>query len=122
MSACAEDAVPARALPESGPSAALPAREAAVAGAIARITKATCDREESCNAVGPGATFGSRPACEGAVKVKYGRDLSTSMCPGGLDAEALGACLDSIEAGECSEPGDTVGRTGMCAIKSICIR
>jgi len=109
-------------VPDSGPAGSPQAREQAVAGVLDRITKATCDREQSCNTIGPGATFGSRQECQDTVRAKYARDLSVASCPGGMDKNALDDCLTSLDAGQCSGPGDSITRDASCSTKSICLR
>lgn len=103
----------------SGPN---DARERAVTAVVERIAGATCDREQSCNTIGPGATFASREDCMTAVRAKYGKDLSLSMCPGGIDSGPLDDCVKSLDAGQCSQPGDAITRSATCPVKAMCIK
>ena len=91
-------------------------------GVIDHIATATCDREQSCGTIGPGAYFASREVCMQSVRDKYGPKLSFSMCPGGLDDKAVNACVESLKANECSTPGDTIARMGKCSASDLCMK
>lgn len=121
---CVQEGVvaPSVAVPDSGPTSTTEAREHAVAGVVDRIARATCDREQSCNTIGPGATFGSLEDCRDTIRTKYAKELSASECPGGIDKSALDDCLGSLDSGQCSGPGDEITRAATCSTKSMCLK
>jgi len=124
LSGCVEEgpAGPRAAVPGTGATGSNEARSSAMAGVLDRISAATCDREQSCNTIGPGATFPSREVCVATIQDKYGKDLSVGMCPGGIDGAALDDCLKSLEAGQCSGTADTISRSASCPVKAMCIK
>lgn len=120
---CADETPAARTpIPGSVHQNPMPARVEAHRQAIARITTAICDREQSCGTIGPGAYFGSREECQRTVSEKYTKELGAEACPDGLDQGSLDACLGSIEATECVQPGDAITRSARCPTSSICMK
>jgi Family of unknown function (DUF6184) len=109
-------------VPDTAPGGSPEAREHAVAGVLDRIVKASCDREQSCSTIGPGATFGSLQECQNTFHAKYAKELSVGNCPGGIDDGGLKDCLTSLDAGQCSGPEDSITRSATCSTKSICIK
>jgi hypothetical protein len=109
-------------VPDSGPGGSPAVRDRAVADVVERIATSSCDREQSCSTIGPGATFGSRQECQNTFRAKYAKELSVSSCPGGIDKGGLDDCLSSLEAGQCSGTADVISRAATCSTKSMCIR
>jgi hypothetical protein len=91
-------------------------------GVVFRIVEATCDREQSCGSVGPGAYFHSREECTANIRARTVRGLNPQSCPGGVDQGVLEACLESLQAGECTAAGETVVRASSCAPSDLCLR
>jgi len=109
-------------VPESGPGGSPDVRQHVIADVIDRIAKASCDREQSCNTIGPGATFGSTQECLSTFHAKYARELSAGNCPGGIDKGGLDDCISSFEASQCGGPDEAITRTATCSTKSLCIK
>jgi hypothetical protein len=109
-------------VPDSGPGGSPQVREHAMTDVLDRIAKASCDREQSCSTIGPGATFGSLQECLNTFHVKYAKELSVGNCPGGIDKGGLEDCLSSLDAGQCSGTADSISRSATCSTKSICIK
>jgi hypothetical protein len=122
LAGCVQEGTVPRIVPDSGPAGSPEARERAMGGVLDRIVKATCDREQSCNTIGPGATFGSRQECENDARGKYAKDLNVANCPGGIDQGGYEDCLTSLDSGQCSGPGDSITRGATCSTKSICVK
>ncbi len=89
---------------------------------VARIVDATCEREQSCGSVGPGAYFHSRAECAESIRVRTLRGLNPQSCPGGVDHGVLDECIESLRAGECGAAGDTVVRASRCDASDLCLR
>jgi hypothetical protein len=98
------------------------AQAAADARLVERIASATCDREQSCGTIGPGAYFPSREECMRTVRDKTSATLNASQCPNGIDLKALEACLTSLEANQCAQPGDAITRAARCPAESLCMK
>ena len=98
------------------------AQAAADTRVIERIAAATCEREESCHTIGPGASFANREACMGAVREKTRQTLNPAQSPGGIDQKALEDCLGSLDANHCTQPGDEITRAAQCSAHSLCIK
>jgi hypothetical protein len=98
------------------------AQAAADTRVIERIADATCDREQSCGTIGPGAYFPSREECMLTLREKTRQTLNPSQCPGGIDQKSLDECLASLEANQCAQPGDAITRAAQCPARSLCIK
>jgi hypothetical protein len=98
------------------------AQAAADERVIERIADATCDREQSCNTIGPGAYFASREECMNTVREKTRQTLSPTQCPGGILQKALDNCLASLVANQCAQPGDEITRAAQCPARLLCIK
>ncbi len=123
LAGCMQEGATAPSLvPDSGPGGSPAVRDRAMADVVERIAAASCDREQSCSTIGPGATFGSRQECQNTFRAKYGKELSVSSCPGGIDKGGVDDCLSSLEAGQCSGTADVISRAATCSTKSMCIR
>jgi hypothetical protein len=120
---CAEEGAGARA-PVSGTDPTWPpaVRDPAWEEALGKIANATCDREQSCGTIGPGAYFKTREECLTTARAKTVRGVSQVDCPGGIDRAAFQRCLDSLEAGQCASASDAITRTARCDASDLCIR
>jgi hypothetical protein len=98
------------------------AQAAAMTRVIETIAGGTCDREQSCGTIGPGAYFGTRDDCMTAVRDKTSKAISPSMCPGGIDLKSVEKCLASLEANQCVGPGDAITRAARCAPDDLCMK
>jgi len=87
----------------------------------ARIANATCDREQSCGTIGPGAFFKSREECFALFHDRTAKGVNQGACPGGVSSAGLDACLSSLAASECSQPGDAITRTAKCDPVDLCV-
>ncbi len=59
-------------------------------------------------------------SCVNEIRGKGDNDLTTSACPGGIDAARLQACLDEVRIERCDNPLDTVGRLSARRVDSLC--
>jgi hypothetical protein len=100
-----------------------PRAQAAADGRIVeRIAEATCDREQSCGTIGPGAYFETRDLCLKSVREKTSGTLNAVQCPGGIDLKAFQSCLTSLEASQCAQPGDAITRAARCPPADLCLK
>jgi hypothetical protein len=128
LAACASNNPP----PPNAPQPLVPGTEPA-AGAmeqqaatddevVASIADARCDREASCNRVGPGAHYRNRDDCVHQNRQSLRTDLNSARCPGGIGEAGLTQCVKSLENGQCSAPGQDTGVTSHCKLDSMCMR
>jgi hypothetical protein len=89
---------------------------------LARIANATCDREQSCGTIGPGAFFKSREECFALFRERTAKGVNQGACPGGISSAGLRQCLASLDASECSQPGDAITRSAKCDAADLCVR
>jgi hypothetical protein len=88
---------------------------------VERVANAHCDRSQSCNRIGPGATYRDRADCVSRVGAAVSKDLNASRCPGGIGERALAQCVKSLHEGECDAPGEEYGNISHCKLDSLCI-
>jgi hypothetical protein len=88
---------------------------------IARIANATCDREQSCGTIGPGAFFKSREECVAFFTQRTEKSVNEQACGGGVSSAGLDRCLSSLTASECSQPGDAITRSAKCEAADLCV-
>ena len=123
VTGCADEGPqPRTPYPLTDPQPQAHAQSAADGRVIERIVAATCDREQSCGTIGPGAYFGTRDECTRVVRDKTRTSLNASQCPGGIDLRALESCLSSLEATECAQPGDVITRAARCPTADLCMK
>lgn len=89
---------------------------------VETISAARCDREESCNRVGPGAIYRDRADCMAQSRGMVSRDVNPASCPGGVGAVGLDRCVRSLIDGECDMPGQIAGRASDCHVRLLCIK
>jgi hypothetical protein len=56
------------------------------------------------------------------VRDKYSKALNASQCPGGINLKTLESCLASLEASECTQPGDAITRGARCPPADLCMK
>ena len=88
--------------------------------AIDDITTARCDREFSCNNVGPGHTWDTYDACQREIHQNTRVSLREQRCPNGIDGNNLGSCLQDVRNERCGNPIDTLERLGACRTGRLC--
>lgn len=89
---------------------------------VERLADATCQREQSCGTIGPGAYFGTREQCMATMRSKLLPKLNVSECPGGIDKDVVDSCITSFEASECAQPGDAITRNARCPTADLCLK
>jgi hypothetical protein len=89
---------------------------------VERISAARCDREESCNRVGPGTTYEDRSDCMRYSRRIVSREVNPASCPGGVGAIGLERCVRSLIEGECDMPGQIEGRASDCHVRLLCMQ
>jgi Family of unknown function (DUF6184) len=89
---------------------------------VERLSEATCDREQSCGTVGPGAYFKTREECLGTVRTKLNSQLNPGMCPLGLERHTFEDCVASLAATQCTQPGDEITRSARCPMSDLCMK
>jgi hypothetical protein len=89
---------------------------------VQRLAEATCEREQSCGTIGPGAYFKSREDCIGSMHTKLDPELNPSMCPRGIDRGAFEGCISSLRSNECTQPSDQITRAARCSPSDLCMK
>lgn len=89
---------------------------------VERIAAARCDRDESCNRIGPGAVYRNREDCMTRKRLTVLQDVNAGKCPGGIGEVALNRCIKSIENGSCDMPGQIIGETSHCHLSVLCLK
>jgi hypothetical protein len=89
---------------------------------VERISAARCDRDQSCDRVGPGAVYHDRADCMRQQRLVVRKDLNPESCPGGIGEVALTRCVKSVEAGTCDRPGEITGNVSHCKLAALCIK
>jgi hypothetical protein len=87
---------------------------------IKDITTARCDRELSCNNIGPGHSWDTYDACEREIHQNTRVSLREESCPNGIDGNNLTSCLEDIRNERCGNPLDTLGRLTACRSGRLC--
>jgi hypothetical protein len=118
--ACASGGTPAVVI-ETAPTTPVELRAAGWERTLQRIADATCDREQSCGTIGPGAFFKSREDCLGVIRARTEKGVNQGACPGGVSTAGLHACFASLEAGACTQPGDAITRAAHCEAEDLCV-
>ncbi|HEX3345893.1 MAG TPA: DUF6184 family natural product biosynthesis lipoprotein, partial [Polyangiaceae bacterium] len=122
-SGCDDEGPPARTLyPLTDPQPQPRAQAAADARLVERLATATCDREQSCGTIGPGAYFETREQCLRSVRDQSGATFNATACPAGIDLKAFESCLASLEATQCAQPGDAITRAARCPASEMCLK
>jgi hypothetical protein len=99
----------------STPSAGGPPSEA-----VARLARARCDRETSCNRVGPGRAWASQDSCVAKQRDRVGAAVSAMPCPHGIDNVQLGTCLNALRGQACTDRRGDLGVLPECVTNALC--
>jgi len=90
--------------------------------AIAQLSAARCDREQTCGHIGPGGRFASFDTCDASMRQKFSNELDAYNCPGGLERSSVGQCTSVIRAEQCGDhPVETLARFEKCRSDSLCM-
>ena len=122
-SACAEDEAVVKApIPGTDRADQGPDGTTVDARLVERLAEATCEREQSCGTIGPGAYFKSRGECMESMRAKLNPQLNPGMCPRGIERRAFEDCVGSLDSTRCSEPGDQITRSARCSTSDLCLK
>jgi hypothetical protein len=88
--------------------------------AIRDVSRARCNREQTCNRVGPERAHETMEACLHEVERDTRATLRDSECPNGIDQAGLSRCLDDIRNERCSNPLDVMSRLASCNRAKVC--
>ena len=89
--------------------------------AVARLTKARCDREMTCDKVGHGKTFEDRDACMRDLRGRTDTELLSRVCARGISEHHLEYCLSEVRRESCGNPLHTAERIDDCAGRMLCV-
>jgi hypothetical protein len=98
----------------------VPSTGAPLSDAIARIARARCDRETTCNRVGPGRASASQDACVAKQRARAMVDVNPLACPRGVDNVQLGMCLNGLRAQACNDNRGDIGVLPDCLANALC--
>lgn len=97
------------------PSAGAPASEA-----VARLARARCDRETSCNRVGPGRASKSQDQCVARQRELVGVAVNALPCPRGVDNVQLAMCLNALRGQTCNDRRGDIEVLPECLANALC--
>jgi hypothetical protein len=122
-SACADESPGAKA-PIPGTDRADQGPDGATVDArlVQRLAESTCEREQSCGTIGPGAYFKTHEECIGSMHTKLDPELNPSMCPRGIERGAFEECVSSLRSTECTQPSDEITRSARCSPSDLCMK
>ena len=116
----------------TGPQAPVPGTEShdgvteqqavSVERVVDLIAEARCDREQSCNRIGPGAQYRHREDCLREARRFVSTSINAQRCMGGIGEVGLNRCLESIEEGQCDSPEQVTGMTSHCHLSALCMK
>jgi hypothetical protein len=90
---------------------------------VDRLSDARCDREQTCNNVGDGKKYASRPVCLDQIRGGIANDINSYKCPGGIDTAAVEHCLAAIGDEECgAHPIEAITRIDKCRSGAMCMK
>lgn len=95
---------------------------APIEGVASRAAQALCDRETSCERVGPNRPWGSLASCTNALRPIASEDLAESGCSDGFEPTAVAACLSAMRLSACDKRVDRLGAFPECEPRSLCRR
>lgn len=98
-----------------------PAPHPAELDATERIARARCDRQVTCDRIGPGRSWASEGACMMQQRPRASDEVNELACARGVDAMQLGMCLDAIRQAPCTESATTPGAMSQCQPTSVCM-
>jgi hypothetical protein len=105
---------------ETAPAGGVATTTAAMDETIARVARARCDRETTCNRVGPGHRSSSQSSCLVQERMRARREMSQYSCARGVDMIPLGTCLNTLRALRCEVGSLELDATPECAPVAIC--
>ena len=88
--------------------------------AIEDLTRARCDREQTCNNIGYEKTYSTRDVCLDKMRADSQNTLTNGSCPNGISRAALDKCLADVRGERCDHPLDTLSRLNSCSRASLC--
>jgi hypothetical protein len=97
------------------PSAGAPPSEA-----VARLARARCDRETSCNRVGPGRASATQDWCVAKQRERVGAAVTAMSCPHGIDNVQLGTCLNALRGQGCTDRRGDLEVLPECVTNALC--
>jgi hypothetical protein len=90
---------------------------------VERMAGARCDRNQSCDRIGPGAAYRDREDCLSQMRTLFSGQLSGSRCPAGLGEIGVSRCVNSLHDAECDSPGQELyPRPSHCALDVMCLK
>jgi hypothetical protein len=104
--------------PVTGSVQAMPVR---YMSATARITGARCDRQLTCNQVGPDKRFPTRDICTQDEGKKTTDELKSTDCPNGYDEMKLQSCIDAIAKQDCTKLIMSTQTIDACRSAELCV-
>jgi Family of unknown function (DUF6184) len=96
--------------------------QAADKAVVDHLASARCEREKTCNNVGPDQKYASHSVCMDQMRGNLANDLNAYNCPRGIDMVALDGCMQAIRSEECSHPMDTLTRVDKCRTGALCLK
>ena len=104
----------------SEPGTSVPSAGAPASEAVARLARARCDRETSCNRVGPGRAWGTQDQCVAHQRERVGVGVSALSCPHGVDNVQLGTCLNALRLQACNDRRGDLEVLPECLANALC--
>ena len=88
--------------------------------AIMRLATARCEREASCNNVGPDKKYADRETCMREAGQNARGTLRVDQCAM-LDEKKLSSCMNAIKGERCGNPLDTLDVLTSCTRNQLCL-
>jgi hypothetical protein len=98
----------------------IPSTGGPVSEAVARLARARCDRETSCNRIGRGRAWASEDACVAHERERLAPAATALGCPRGVDGVQLGICLNTIRGQACDDRRGDLAVLPECAESALC--
>ena len=89
--------------------------------ATARIAGVRCDRQITCEQIGPDKRFTSRDNCARDEARRTKEELRSSDCPGGIDTAKLQACLAELSRQDCNSIIGSLQTVDACKTAALCM-
>jgi hypothetical protein len=124
-SSCADTSPPAAAPPQPVP-VVLPEKTTIVlphpgeARIVREMSSARCDHEQACGNIGPRKKYVTRDDCiEDTLPVVLG-DVTSYVCPRGIDSDGATECMAAIRQLACSNEFEPMASVDLCRTQAIC--
>ena len=88
--------------------------------AVAQLTTERCNRELSCDNIGPERLWEDMASCRRDVRHATRDYLNAESCTGGVDPYGLASCVDAIRNSRCGDEGTGVPRLVECRAVKLC--